>query len=96
FYVRDEYRELDVFVEEQKQSDVARRDFRTPILLIGQPGIGAWVHAGLSLHNHAPKRKSGYLMYCLVNRLAEGKPTVLSNSHFMCFTFISSGVYKIP
>ncbi|KAF8322804.1 uncharacterized protein EI90DRAFT_3020059 [Cantharellus anzutake] len=41
FYVRDEYRELDAFVEEQRQSDVARRSRRTPILLIGQPGIGA-------------------------------------------------------
>ncbi|KAF8330174.1 uncharacterized protein EI90DRAFT_2973201, partial [Cantharellus anzutake] len=80
FYVRDEYRELDAFVEEQRQSDVARRSRRTPILLIGQPGIGLTV----------------YLTYCLVNRLAEGKPTVLSKSRSMRFAFLSSGVYHIP
>ncbi|KAF8335451.1 uncharacterized protein EI90DRAFT_2913680 [Cantharellus anzutake] len=80
FYVRDEYRELDAFVEEQRQSDIARRSRRTPILLTGQPGIG----------------KTVYLTYCLVNRLAEGKPTVLSKSRSMRFAFLSSGVYSIP
>ncbi|KAF8316961.1 uncharacterized protein EI90DRAFT_217367 [Cantharellus anzutake] len=80
FYVRDEYYKLDGFVEEQRQSDVTERYRRRPILLIGQPGIG----------------KTVYLTYCLVNRLAQGKPTVFSRSHSIRFAFLSSGVYLIP
>ncbi|KAF8330568.1 uncharacterized protein EI90DRAFT_2921735 [Cantharellus anzutake] len=80
FYVRDEYYKLDEFVEEQRQSDVTERYRRRPILLTGQPGIG----------------KTVYLTYCLVNRLAQGKPTVFSRSHSIRFAFLSSGVYLIP
>ncbi|KAF8326120.1 uncharacterized protein EI90DRAFT_2999618 [Cantharellus anzutake] len=80
FYVRAEYNTLDGFVEKQRESDVAGPHPRRPILLVGQPGIG----------------KTVYLMYCLVNRLAQGKPTVLSKSYLRRFAFLPSGVYMIP
>ncbi|KAF8331068.1 uncharacterized protein EI90DRAFT_3154725 [Cantharellus anzutake] len=83
FYVRDEYHELDAFVEERRQSDVAgsrHSEPRRPILLVGQPGIG----------------KTVYLTYCLVNRLVQGKPTVFSKSPLTRFAFLSSGVYMVP
>ncbi|KAF8314633.1 uncharacterized protein EI90DRAFT_3176291 [Cantharellus anzutake] len=80
FYVRNEYNELDAFVEEQRQSDIAGFHRRRPILLVGQPGIG----------------KAVYLTHCLLNRLAQGKLTVLSKSPLIRFAFLESGVYMIP
>ncbi|KAF8334941.1 uncharacterized protein EI90DRAFT_377929 [Cantharellus anzutake] len=75
FYVRNEYNELDAFVEEQRQSDIAGFHRRRPILLKG---------------------KAVYSTHCLLNRLAQGKLTVLSKSPLIRFAFLESGVYMIP
>ncbi|KAF8311907.1 uncharacterized protein EI90DRAFT_3160249 [Cantharellus anzutake] len=80
FYVRDEYKILDEFVEEQRELAVADLRSRKPMLLVGQPGIG----------------KTVYLTYCLLNRLAQGKPTLFSKSHLLRFAFLRSGVYVVP
>ncbi|KAF8337601.1 uncharacterized protein EI90DRAFT_2910625 [Cantharellus anzutake] len=99
FYVRDEYNILNEFVEKQRELAIAG-----PLFL--RANVTCWTTwnrsvgcAGLSLHNttnHTPKGKTVYLTYCLLNRLAQGKPTVLSKSRLMRFAFLRSGVYMVP